>query len=219
MPEGYARQWYEDNLEKNPEVERYAYLYFKRLCNGELGFLGDVFCQIWEGKTITMAEGYIVYRLFDLLYNGEIAFRFIDTIDESCSDEDVEGNQEIINHLPEPFRGKYWGGGNVEYDGLITWSKPVFLITRKLCKTVIKVKEEKWHNSQLWGHELGNRARLEVGYCNPETVFLHLASGQPLARFPYGYKKICLMEQKWYKSLYRLNIRSIEGKYVMVDRY
>jgi len=97
-------------------------------------------------------------------------------------DKSIIENNEVLNNLPAPFKGEFWGGTQGE-DGYISWETPIHCTK---CE-----KENENDDCHIgWCLIKPNTAQLEVGYNSSGKFWFGLDGSGLYARWPNGQKYI-----------------------------
>lgn len=101
------------------------------------------------------------------------------------ADKDRQGNQRILDTLPDPFRGKFYGEQTQGPDGWIEWSDTIVMEQHLISRTGE-------HSSRSIRVE-PDGALLEAGSLSGYVMLQHLETGSPVARWPYDCDYLTLM--------------------------
>ena len=177
-----ARQASQDSFNDAVRNDRDAYLivqdYKNKLHQGYYDSAPHHFQSVFIQKYMPIDEvdAYMFARMWQWFCIGAIMIHEIEIGYEPVSDDRISEMNDILQRLPSGYSAKFWGG-KADCDGWIKSSSPLMLPDNL--------------NGGMYYHNM--QFRLEVGYCMPETVYLHLAFAQCVARWPYGSKHITLL--------------------------
>jgi len=143
----------------------------------------DVICQKWErlGK-FDLYDAYSFSTVWGWMCNAEVVVARIFIGDMPNKDHHIKENNKILKKLGYPFSGEFWGG-NQDEDGYIYIDSSIEFDMRNL-----ETREMVVLNCE--GH-----FPLEVGYISSAKTEFYLKTKGRLARWPYGYDEIWLMQK------------------------
>lgn len=147
--------------------------------------LGDIVCQTFRSPS-PISVGVLVSAMMRF---SQAAFIGVKVGVCPGSDRELKRNAKALDALPAPFSASLWCG-NKEPDGSLTWTRPAAF-----------EEDIGW---KPWLAFLP----LEVGYCEPETLYWHLVRGAGFARWPYGHDMIYafMIEANEWADWWRLTI-------------
>lgn len=171
-------------LEKNPELA---------------SMLGDAFVKIhrefWEadyvrlitdrwGDALTFGDVFAFVQVHAMLASGKAVMTEVEVGEGPVGDRFKSTNNELLQRLPPPFLGEFWGGV-ADCDGVVQWSSPiegnVILNDGQEVRRTIAAAQ----------------APLEVGHTNGGTTLRHLGGSGCLARWPYGSPIVTIIHTLW----------------------
>lgn len=127
------------------------------------------------------------------IHCAEVLIAEIDIGEEPGPDADVDGNNNKLANLPEPFSAEFDPGPRKRGDGVLRWGAPVKFgylgckgheTDSEPCPASLKVSTEL---------PPGN-VNIEVGHTKPSRTFMHLNEFHfGVARWPYGSKKVFVL--------------------------
>ena len=126
---------------------------------------------------IGLVEAYCFSQVHTLIMIGAILVTRIAVQREPVADKNIVLNNVVLETLPHPFIGAFWGG-LADEDGWLQWKEPIRATN---CSTDENTYTKPW------------RIPLEVGYTQASRTMLHIAQDRGLARWPYGQKQIWVL--------------------------
>lgn len=146
----------------------------------------DMFFDHW-GNHFDIYDAYCFARLHADMGEGRIAVCRANVGETPFPDRNRARNNQVLQCLPIPFRGEFYGAHDYECDGFLAWDKPIVVTVPSVTpfQTIIAPQQ----------------ATLEVGYQDIHKTLGTLvedsqygASGNGyLARWPYGYESVFLI--------------------------
>lgn len=148
-----------------------------RLDRGKRSEIGydALYLQTW-GKTDDLVAGFIILQFHNWLGEGHAKMLSIEVGEEPSADAQSEENQSKLERLPAPFKADLWCGRGIG-DGALTVPPSPFGL---------------------------GLLPLEVGTCDPRTLWYHLNCSRGFARWPYGSRYIYaygIDHETWEKHL------------------
>jgi len=121
-----------------------------------------------ESEHYDIYDAFCFAQILDSLLSRQVICNEIETGSWPFKDKGEEENNEVLNNLPPPFRGKFWGGLKGE-DGYVAWDRPI-------------------GNEKVMIDP--SQIPLEVGNFDSAKMFTYLGINRGFARWPYGYDRI-----------------------------
>ena len=173
----------EKYLRDNPDFGQIVFQAYQRLqVNFYNKFLEDCIFQHHWTQTLSLTDAHIFTLFWSHFLKGDIYYTTIETISEPYPDKDKESNNKILQDLPRPFFGEFWGGKGAGGDGSLFAKRPIVLEAPAM---YYKDKKKILYN-------LKGGVTLEIGSTSASTTGFTLMQQKRLARFPYNHKKIGL---------------------------
>jgi hypothetical protein len=169
------------------DLEKDSSLWPQLLCEAFVkinrGFWNDAYVSMimdrWGGG-LTFGDVYCFVQIHSMLCSGRAIMTKIELGEAPFNDKHVKENNELLNELPSPFGGEFWGGV-ADSDGYIAWNRPI------QANVVFSDGSEKGQSIAV------GQAPLEVGYTSAFTTLQHLRGERCIARWPYDSTAITLM--------------------------
>jgi hypothetical protein len=194
MGDSIARQALEHNVDKVISEGGVDYLnameYWRLLKKKHFDskYVDTVYQLFWT-RPVDLYIAYAFMSVHALMFSGQIACFRIQTDGCPCANDDIDGNNALLESaLRGEFSGEFWGGLD-DADGYVEWDKPVIGTVR----THDDNKDDPIISEQVIKPA---RVPLEIGYTAPETTLLHINQEGGVARYPYGQDEITVMVRR-----------------------
>jgi hypothetical protein len=157
----------------------------------------DLFCQTSRPDQLAFEEWILVALAWQDILAGHTIYKGIQVREPAGADTNVEHNDAILQDMRYVYQGvlpivraHFWGGTQGA-DGVIEFQTAPISHFQGCAYTP--------------GQELGGAPSrplagtctvfpLEVGYCLPHQMIFHFSQSHCVARFPYGYDMLVLLE-------------------------
>lgn len=165
----------------------------------EIPFL-DIYCQAASDRFVQFEDLVLAALAWQAIQHGELAYCFMQTPDEPHSDADAVGNNAILSRLVDDYttpplhllEASFRGGRGPGEDGYLRFAEPPIRAFEGYGTDSRGVPEEPPSAPVDGSRKL---FPLEVGYCLPDQMEMHLSQSRCVARFPYGQRFVILLER------------------------
>jgi len=153
----------------------------------------DCIVQKFRDAVPDFVDAFNFMHLHAAIRLGRIAVGAIEVGDTPYSDKNTEGNQQLLDRLPFPFKAKFWGGTQGE-DGYVEWALPFRGVLNQIVdgnpyRGVVIIRPHQWCPL-----EVGTQSASKTLFQLHQAISTNLRSAGPmyhcLARWPYGSKHI-----------------------------
>lgn len=145
----------------------------------------DFAVQKWagfRGGKFDLYDAFAFSKIHSLLCEGKVAHCQIHVGSGPGKDKDIEGNNRLLQNLPEPFTACFQpqAGSGDNDDGYVEWESAVEMV-----KMVLNADGTETASSVIVPVQ---RVPLEVGTTAASRTIHHLNQNGALARWPYGHE-------------------------------
>lgn len=176
------------DLEENPAAADVICEVFLKICRG---FFSAEYVALVTDRwpdSLTFGDAYCFAKVHTMLLSGDALLTQIEAGEEPHLDKYVAENNEVLQDLPSPFSGRFWGG-RADQDGIIKWREPIL--------GSVKLASGKEKRRQI----PPGSAPLEVGHTKGYTTLLHLNGQGNVARWPYHASHITIIHRLGSKGI------------------
>jgi hypothetical protein len=162
-----------------------------------------IYCQAFRKDLVYFEDLVLTAIAWQRILNGELIYRFIEVKEKPHMDNEIEKNREILVDMVEHYRMRnmygiesadFWGGTQ-DADGYIKFTEPLIKnFKSRPFRPNDKPKEPEEFSNTADG--ICTYFPLEIGYCMPDQIEMHLLKAKCVARFPYEYNFIVFLESR-----------------------
>lgn len=162
----------------------------------------DIYCQTFREDLVCFEDIVLTAIAWQHILLGQLIYRVIEVHEPPYGDNEIEKNGVILADMVEHYKTRniydivaadFWGGTQ-DADGFIEFSEPLIRNYRGIPLPIKDTSDTLVHQHSIDG--LCTHFPLEIGYCMPDQIEMHLAKTKCVARFPYGYRFIVFFESR-----------------------
>jgi len=162
----------------------------------------DIYCQAFREDMVYFEDIVLTAIAWQHILLGQLIYHVVEVHEPPYSDNEIEKNRLILADMVEHYKDRniygieaadFWGGTQ-DADGFIKFSEPLIKNYRG-----IPLPSNDMADIPAVQHSINGRCNhfpLEIGYCMPDQIEMHLAQTKCVARFPYGYRFIVFLESR-----------------------
>jgi hypothetical protein len=183
MNDDICKKVVDDFIKKTPGALDVLYDIMQKLKKGGVWpswYVDAIVQKHWEGYDLYDAFWFARINMF--YAEGGLGTGLIKVGAEPLKDREIEGNNNLLQDLPDGFSAVF-RGGTYDCDGDLVWNHPIEL------DCVLDMNTHKFGTMIVPAHN----ASLEVGTTTAWRTWFHLYETQSVARWCYGSKDIVVL--------------------------